>query len=690
MATAANDIPVAASDAPLDMDLGMETWVGDELDLLWNHRPFVMNGFLPAAFFDTNFSLSHLAQQQQELDISDMLNDTSLPVSRPPETVEDENDKGPTALMTRLPSLEPGIRNPNEDSNGDGNCVYQDFDAQADKLVCPWAMSAAIYKKISESPELAALPSKSFTLPSRYTLVRYLDGYFRGFHIHLPFLHAGTCNTESMALELLLALAAVGALYRFEHTKGYELYVAARALIDERIRRQNEHAAAQLTFTSPDYAGFTNTSTRLGTNAATERTASFPGDDSERARLQTVQALLVLLTMSSWGDKPLVGDSLAMGSQLAFRVRKIGINNPDELDDESITWSDWVAHEERRRTLFMAYILSNLQTIAFDVPPLILNQEVALYLPSSEAEWRPTTAASWERKRVVSRHRERSFSLTLNQLLTGHEIHDAAPVSAFSNYILIHGLVQQIFLERHAASCVPQHHAPLHYDTIKSMEAALRAWQRSWEATWESTLDPSSPKGPLGFNATALLRLAYIRLNTNLSPNRNLQTRDPECIARAFTNTQVSLFTRSPHVDRAVLQCIHALSIPIRVGIAFVARTQTLHWSIQHALCSLECAFLLKHWLQNIASRIDHRGLASIYEDERKLLGMLTGLVRETELKYTLDYIEDDAMKVRRLAASTVRLWAETFRGISVFQIVHVVGATLSIVADTLEAELAV
>ncbi|KAK1495528.1 AmdA [Colletotrichum cuscutae] len=117
------------------------------------------------------------------------------------------------------------------------------------------------------------------------------------------------------------------------------------------------------------------------------------------------------------------------------------------------------------------------------------------------------------------------------------------------------------------------------------MEAALRAWQQSWEATYESTTDPSSPQGPLGFNSTALLRLAYIRLNVGHNLDQRLLARDDAPgIAAALSSQIITAGDRSPHMNQAVLQCIYALSIPVRVGVAFVARTQTLNWSIQHAL----------------------------------------------------------------------------------------------------------
>lgn len=67
---------------------------------------------------------------------------------------------------------------------------------------------------------------------------------------------------------------------------------------------------------------------------------------------------------------------------------------------------------------------------------------------------------------------------------------------------------------------------------------------------------------------------------------------------------------------------------------------------------------------------------------------MIASLIRETDLASTLDQSEDDAMSIRRMAASVVRLWADTFGGSHVFYIVDAIGTTLFVVADLLEARL--
>lgn len=42
----------------------------------------------------------------------------------------------------------------------------------------------------------------------------------------------------------------------------------------------------------------------------------------------------------------------------------------------------------------------------------------------------------------------------------------------------------------------------------------------------------------------------------------------------------------------------------------------------------------------------------------------------------------NDAAKLRQLASAVVRLWAETFKGVHIFDMVHVMGASLDRYAD--------
>ncbi|KAL6406126.1 hypothetical protein AUP68_10689 [Ilyonectria robusta] len=665
----------------------------EEFAFLWNDFP-TDDQPLPANFFDSDLPLVDISQQYAILPPVNLMAG-AVPTEHNPvmyieQPVPPASASGPAQshlAASRLPSLEP-TQFPNTEP-GSG---YQSFTVAAHHaVICPWRISLDEYQKLAqEISTYNNIIPPSFVFPSRQTLSRYLEGYFRGFHAHMPFLHTASLSVESLGLELTLALAAVGALYRFEHAKGFELYRVAKALINWKLDQTDEEAFSRLTSTSPGYAGFANPHKRPGVFGS--QTSHSPQDvpspvvSQGRKGLRLLQGLTVLMALTSWGDRALVRDGLAMSGQVRMLVREFGISS-EETHPSETCWDTWVLREERRRTLFVAYILFNLQSVAFNVPPMVSNQEVRINLPASASEWQAPTAEIWKHTTAAESLKKRPFQKVLDQLLSGAAIHHEGAISAFGNYTLIHGLLQQIFFVRNATSCLPDSTRSLSMDVVKNMEASLRAWQESWEATHESTLDPSSPKGPLGFNSTALLRLVYIRLNANTGPGRQLVTRHPMDIAQAFTNAQVHVCNRSPHLDRAVLQCIHALSIPVRVGIAFVARTQTLNWSIQHSLCNLECAFLLTHWLRALAADVEASGIHSLRPDEQKLVNRVVSLVRETEWTEGLDASQGHAHRIQRLAASTIRIWAETFKGFQVFELVHMIGAGLSIVADVLDRE---
>ncbi|KAH6691087.1 hypothetical protein BKA61DRAFT_285143 [Leptodontidium sp. MPI-SDFR-AT-0119] len=664
----------------------------DELDFLWDYSSNA-RGFLPTTFFNTDLSLSDIWNIGRPGGEDDSAIIRSPRTGEHP-TLQPSDIRQPGSRFRPLTVLEEAIHRPNQErlpATDLDDCK----DSEAATATVPgsvsWVMSHFVYNSIVSSilGQKRAVPP-SFAVPSRHTLSRYTDGYFRGFHKHLPFLHPSTLRFEALAPELVLAIAAVGAFYRFEHAKGYELYFAARAIIAERMQTQSPFSTSHLTTTLPSYASFSSARSNVsasGAGSCSSPVSSPPLGTIDQGQLHTIQALIILLAMSSWADAPIVRDSTAISSQLGMLVREAGISIPDAIA-EGTEWVEWVTREVRRRTLLVAYILFNLQSMSFDVPPVIMNHEVRLCLPHCGSEWAATTAAEWQELRTMYGHDESGFQEVFQKLLDGQEIHNNGPFSALGNYVLMSGLLQRIFLERHTSGCLPDASSSLRPVVIKTFECALRIWQISWEATQESSLDPSSSKGPLGFNAVAMLRLAYIRLNANLGPYRNLITRDPHRIAGALTNGTIPLFVRNFHLDRAVLQCIHALSVPVHTGISFVAHTQALNWSVQSALSNLDCAFLLNRWLYVLAGVVETTGIKSLRGDERKLVGMVVNLIRESTLAKNLDFSDIDGQCIRRMGAMVFRLWAEIFRGPHVFSVVDSIGASLSTAADMLEAQL--
>lgn len=146
---------------------------------------------------------------------------------------------------SRLPSLQPGD---NQEENG-----YTDG---AHRNGPPWKISSQDQREIQRKlDDFNNVLPKGFVLPSRHTLSRFLEGYISGFHEHLPFLHLPTISAGAVAPELLLALAAVGAQYRFESHRGNGLWYAAKAVALEQVRRRNSQQVMDIMTPSANLAG---------------------------------------------------------------------------------------------------------------------------------------------------------------------------------------------------------------------------------------------------------------------------------------------------------------------------------------------------------------------------------------------------------------------------------------------------
>ncbi|CAM5999614.1 unnamed protein product [Sphagnum balticum] len=296
------------------------------------------------------------------------------------------------------------------------------------------------------------------------------------------------------------------------------------------------------------------------------------------------------MAMRTWGAGALLREAFTLPSLVALLVKDEGLDC-NRFPAQEQSWEHWIAIECQRRTKFAAYCFFNLQCIAFDLPPLILTSEVRLSLPYSAEQWKAESAEAWLETRRKSPPSEVLFQEALANLFAKSNL--VRPISSYGNYILISALIQQIFFIRQTSVLIPWKvigHG-LDPQDIDELGHALRTWQASWEASNESSLDPSNPNGSVAFSSTALLRLGYMRLHSDLGPCRKLDSQDPVGIAAALMESPA--LSRSPQLTRAVLQSAHALSIPVKLGIEYVARTQTLSWSIQHSLCNLECAFLL-------------------------------------------------------------------------------------------------
>lgn len=115
-----------------------------------------------------------------------------------------------------------------------------------------------------------------------------------------------------------------------------------------------------------------------------------------------------------------------------------------------------------------------------------------------------------------------------------------------------------------------------------------------------SDLHPSSEHGPIPFTSVAFLTVAYVRTHMDIGPHMLLASRDPKAVASALFS--IAPLQRHSNLTSALLHAIHSLSLPVAFGIEHVARSQSILWCCQHAVCALECAIFLSKWLETIAT----------------------------------------------------------------------------------------
>ena len=488
------------------------------------------------------------------------------------------------------------------------------------------------------------------SIPSRHALSRCITGYFIGFHDHYPFMHIPTFSIDAMTLPLFLSMAALGARYCREPDTSNSLYQVAKVVTLEHIRRQFQSSKE----TSQD----------------------------DQNLLETVHSLLLLTSVSMWFEhNPPFQEALYIRSFMETLVRQGGLNYLPESDG---SWESWIRRERVKRTKLIVFCFFNIQTIVFDLPPMILTEEIQLDLPCTEVEWQASNAALWQEERH-QRKNEPKFQDALWSLFCRHpggneERGALESFTSLGGYVLIHAIIQNIWFMQKTCRMPGSRTQSLSATEIVAFEQALERWCQCWERNQESSIDPMSPHGPLSFTSAALLRSAYIRLNVDFSSARQLQTWNPRQIAQSLRDNVC--VQRSERLTRAALHCAHALSTPIKLGINFVAHTQVVLWSNQHALCSLECAVLLAKWLEVATAPGMYPG--GLTEQEAKLLDFVIEMALETKHEASREWLlENNA----RLSATVTRLWARLFTADYIWEMVSLVGQSMKSDADILVIE---
>jgi len=386
---------------------------------------------------------------------------------------------------------------------------------------------------------------------------------------------------------------------------------------------------------------------------------------SKKRPAWVMQALFFTMAFGTWSGKfDAVPEAFSFQANLAHMVRYL--EEPGQRWDEMRDGDTWIEIETMKRTKLVLYSYFNNLTMTFNVPPALLNSEVDLYLPCSEGEWTAPTPEALAEYRKRSPTPTPAFAKVLKSLLSPSEPY-SIPCSTFGSYVMIHALLQQIW---HIRQVFPNGDD---YPELAALEPALRKWQAVWEADPESSISPRNPHGPLAFNSSALLRLAYVRLRVDFARVKSVVTSQcPEAICKSMM-MHMGIVKRSPGDTKAALYAIHALRIPVKLGMNLVARSGSLIWSLQHHLYSFECCLFLSKWLEAISAP---GAEATWTEDERRV----EALVRETLEEVELGPPESE----KSMSAKIMYAWALMFDCLEIWGVTSVLGSSFLLYANSL------
>lgn len=113
-----------------------------------------------------------------------------------------------------------------------------------------------------------------------------------------------------------------------------------------------------------------------------------------------------------------------------------------------------------------------------------------------------------------------------------------------------------------------------------------------------------------------------------------------------------------------------------------MACTKSPIWTIEHSLSGFRCALMLYDWLMMISKTAASAGQDGLRGTETKLVGIITGIIKETDLADTLQIFEDEASHYQRMAATVIKLWAQAFQGIHLLEVDNALGTALRIMSD--------
>ena len=422
------------------------------------------------------------------------------------------------------------------------------------------------------SPGFSARPNSSskISLPSTQDLQRYVSAYIQYFHPHLPFLHIPSLSFDSPGYAtqfrfpngpqvmqpsgitggggcLILAMAAIGALFEFENEASQGLFDMAKKMTRIYLEERRKADVSAAINGIPGHAEASARTPPLWLVQVMLLNAIYGhncGDKISAEIARTSCAALVSLARAAdltRAPEPMPHGMMPQHADDGW--------NPRGVSDDQGEWNAWIYAEERKRTLYAVFILSSMLVSAYNHAPALMNSEIQLELPCEEELWAAESPDAWyalgggigaqqravpfasalttllrasQRQQVRTHHASQTYCQRNDMGLPAMEPPptDLAP-STFGCLVLINSLHNYIWetRQRHLGRVwTAQETEAMH----AHIEPALAAWQAAWFNNPRHSLERPNPYGygPLSADCIPLLDLAYVRLFINLGRSK--------------------------------------------------------------------------------------------------------------------------------------------------------------------------
>ncbi|KAF2179969.1 hypothetical protein K469DRAFT_295397 [Zopfia rhizophila CBS 207.26] len=469
-------------------------------------------------------------------------------------------------------------------------------------------------REVLQDPVLLEL---GFVL-SKLNMQRFLRGYFRFFHPHVPLIHIPTFQASTCPEALLLSMCATGAIYTFDHADALKLYKSAKLAF--------EIQSAELPY-----------NTRL-------------------------HVLLLLAMFGSFsGEEPLWNQSVSFQTQLAREFRSSPVNLHSSLAD---SWESWIEAEGLKRSLYMAVCYLGLMNASFFATDVLLDFDFSMELPYSESFWVIESSEKWQAMRTQACILP-SFNSAFQNLVFGNQS-PPPQLSLLASNALMAALFAYICRCKSIAFATPPH---LVNGLTDCCSAALYRWRAALPSVQDdcSSLDVNPS---LAVASLLLWKAAFIQLYVDNTPLKSAKAAALGPASGLQDYDLYQLVPRGPEMTMAMRHALIWIRGPIGHGIQFLIKTGCLDLSISHCLLGFHSVILLIRWLYTLEVALESGSEQPPTAEEQDLVDSIRASISQSNLP---------SLKDLPLSKACAQVWAEVMTSVTTtWEISDVLGRYLA------------